>query len=455
MLKRKAFKKLIEWKQQESKKALCIVGARQVGKTTLVRQFGQKYYQNFAEINFITNSRAKDIFESSLDANTIITNLTAFLQKPLEPGKTLILLDEIQECPKARTAIKFLVEDGRFDYIETGSLLGTKSNNVKSFPVGFEEIYRMYPMDFEEFLWANKVQDSTIEYLNACYKDLTPITKSIHETMNKLFYSYIVVGGMPAVVADYVTNHDIGRVIKDQRDILEQYRLDTTKYSNRNQQAKIKTIFDSIPSQLSEKNRRFYVNTLEPNARLLRFENCFKWLEDAGIALPCYNITQPVVPLQLNLKHSLFKLFMSDCGLLCAASMDNIQLDLLNGKVDVNMGSILENVIAQQLKSNEFNLYYYDSTKLGEVDFVVQNGSHIELLEVKSGADYKNHPALNRIMAVKEWKLDKATVLCRGNIEKIGNITYLPWYFIMFMRVNNIPQGMIYEVDTSSLNTKY
>ena len=231
MLRRKAYDKLLERKAADKRKALCIIGALQIGKTTLIREFGRANYENFVEINFVTDENAQKIFDGSLDANTLITNLTAYVRKPMEPGKTLVLLDEIQKCPNARTAIKFLVEDGRFDYIESGSMLGVRHKEVKSYPVGFEEIYRMYPMDFEEYLWANGVQQETIDYLRSCYRELKPVTESVHDTMNRLFYSYVVVGGMPQVVQTYVDTHDIGKVIANQQEILEQYRLDIAQYA--------------------------------------------------------------------------------------------------------------------------------------------------------------------------------------------------------------------------------
>lgn len=451
MLKRKAYEKLINWKNSEKKSALCIIGARQIGKTTVIREFGNKNYKNFIEINFITDKDAKDIFADSLDAQTIITNLTAYTKKEMTPHKTLVLFDEIQECPEVRTAIKFLVEDGRFDYIESGSLLGVKYNDVRSYPVGFEEIYRMYPMDFEEYLWANGVQQSTVDYLKNCFETLTPVTASVHNTVNKLFYSYIVIGGMPEAVRLFTETHDVGKVVSYQNEILEQYRQDISKYSKDSNKMKIKAIFDSIPSQLNDKNRRFYINSLGRNTRLSRVDNSFKWLDDAGVALPCYNLTAPQLPLQLNERHSLFKLFMNDTGLLCAACMDNIQLDILNGKLEMNMGSILENVMAQLIKANGFNLSYFDSNKYGEVDFVIQNGMHIDLVEIKSGKDYKRHAALDNILNVHEWKFNRAYVFCKDNIQTNGTVTYLPWYMIMFLRPAQIPQNFKYEIDLSEL----
>lgn len=452
LLKRKAYDRLLKWKNSDVRKALCIIGARQIGKTTLIREFAKENYEYFVEVNFVKEPKAKEIFSGNQTADDIITNLTAFKMQPMEPGKTLILFDEIQEYPDVRTAMKFLVEDGRFDYIESGSLLGVKFKDITSYPVGFEEIYRMYPMDFQEFLWANGVQNSTIEHLENCFKTLSPISESVHNTLNKLFYSYIVIGGMPEAVQTYVDTHDIAKVIHYQNEILKQYRLDISQYSKESEKIKIQAIYDSLPSQLNDKNRRFFVNAVDKNARLERYENSFKWLADAGVALPCYNISEPKAPLKLNEKHSLFKLFMNDVGLLCAACMENIQFDILNGNLDINLGSILENAMAQQLKSNGFSLRYFDSSKYGEIDFVIQNGLKTRLVEIKSGNDYKKHKALDNIRTVSEWEFESSTVFCKGNIETNDNVTYLPWYMVMFFTPAQPPKEFKYEIDLSALN---
>ena len=352
MLKRKVYQELLKWKENTEGKALCIIGARQIGKTTLIREFGKNEYEHFAEINFVTDEKAADIFNDRLTAEVIITNLTAYLQTPLEPGKTLILFDEVQECPAVRSAIKFLVEDGRFDYIESGSLLGVRYKEVRSYPVGFEQIVPMYPLDFEEYLWANGVQDKTLQYLKNCYDRRERVSDSVHETLCKLFYSYLVVGGMPETVQIYIDTHDIAKVVQNQRSILELYRLDIAKYAEGSDKAKIKAIFDSIPAQLNEKNRRFKLNSINASARHIRYEDSFNWLADAGVALPCYNVTEPQAPLQLSEKRNLFKLYMNDVGLLCASCMENIQFDLLMGNVEINMGSILENAFAQCARSS-------------------------------------------------------------------------------------------------------
>jgi len=451
MLKRKAYDKLLDWKNRNKKPALFIYGARQIGKTTLIREFAKEHYENFVEINFILDDNAKLIFSGKYDADTIISNLTAYVRKPLVPGKTLILFDEIQACPEVRTAIKFLVEDGRFDYIETGSMLGVMYRHVRSYPVGFEDVYQMFPMDFEEYLIANGVQPETIRELKICYDKDKPVPAVIHETIIKLFQTYIVVGGMPQVVQTYVDTHDIGRVIETQNSILAQYRLDISQYARSTEKVKIKSIFDSIPAQLNDKNRRFVLSQLDENGRMNRYENCFIWLSDAGVALPCYNITAPQAPLQLNEKRNLFKLFMGDIGLLCAACMENIQFGILNGDLSVNMGSILENTMASQLKSNGYSLYYFDTKRHGEIDFVIQNGTHIELVEVKSGKDYKKHNAMDNIRDVSEWKIEKSYVLCNDNLHAENGIKYLPWYMIMFIKPDKIETGTIFEVDISNL----
>lgn len=452
MLYRKVYDKLLDWKNTPRRKALCIIGAHQVGKTTVVRQFGNEEYALFVEINFITQPDAVRIFDGSLDAKTLIAKLTAYTQSKMLPGKTLVFLDEIQACPNARTAIKFLVEDGGFDYIEACSIPCEKHKEPGSLPVGFEKVVYMYPMDLEEFLWANGVPKATIQYLKNCYDSKTPVLDSVHATMCKLFYSYIVVGGMPDVVQTYVDTHDIAKVISRQSEILELYRQDIVPYASESDKQKIKAIFDSIPSQLNEKNRRFKLNAVSSSARQERYAESFNWLSDAGVALPCCNVEAPQPPLRLKEKHSLFKLFMSDTGLLCAASMENVQFGILNCDLQINMGSILENMIAQQLKANGFFLNYFDSKRYGEIDFVIQNGMSIELIEAKSGNDYKKHSALTKVMGIEEWEFQRATVLCKGNIETVNGVHYLPWYMIMFMTSYQPPKEMKYELDLSALN---
>lgn len=444
MLYRKAIEKFEEWKKKENKKALLVTGARQIGKTFLIREFAHKNYENFVEINFVTQESAKLIFKGDLNADSIIQGITAFTKQKLEPGKTLIFFDEIQECPNARTAIKFLVDDGRFDYIESGSLLGVQYKTVKSYPVGYEHIVQMFPMTFEEFCIACGVQKSTFKLLEDCFNNLEPVAESIHNTMKQLFQVYVIVGGMPAVVQEYVISHDIAKVVEIQKDILSLYRQDIAKYSEKDRE-KISTIFDNIPSQLDSKNRRFKINSIRSTARMERYEESFVWLKDAGVAIPCYNVVAPQVPLKLNEQSNLFKLYMADSGLLCASCIDNVQFSILNGDLSVNMGSILENVYAQELNSKNFEVYFLNK-KFGEIDFLIQNSGKVIPLEIKSGTDYKKHAALNNVLAVEEWKLNKAFVFRSGNVEKEENIVYLPWYMVMFIKKDEIQKNMKFEV---------
>ena len=444
MLYRKAIEKFEEWKKKENKKALLVTGARQIGKTFLIREFAHKNYENFVEINFVTQESAKLIFKGDLNADSIIQGITAFTKQKLESGKTLIFFDEIQECPNARTAIKFLVDDGRFDYIESGSLLGVQYKTVKSYPVGYEHIVQMFPMTFEEFCIACGVQKSTFKLLEDCFNNLELVAESIHNTMKQLFQVYVMVGGMPAVVQEYVISHDIAKVVEIQKDILSLYRQDIAKYSEKDRE-KISVIFDNIPSQLDSKNRRFKINSIRSTARMERYEESFVWLKDAGVAIPCYNVVVPQVPLKLNEQSNLFKLYMADVGLLCASCIDNVQFSILNGDLSVNMGSILENVYAQELSSKDFEVYFLNK-KFGEIDFLIQNSGKVIPLEIKSGTDYKKHAALNNVLAVEEWKLNKAFVFCSGNVEKEESIVYLPWYMVMFIKKDEIQKNMKFEV---------
>ncbi|MGN0893408.1 MAG: ATP-binding protein [Succinivibrio sp.] len=450
MFYRHLYNQLLDWKKKQKRVALCIFGARQVGKTTLVRNFAKDNYRTFIEINFALEPDLKKCFDHSLSADSIISNLTAFFAKEFPAHETLIFFDEIQECPKARTAIKALVEDGRFDYIESGSLLGARIKEVPSLPVGFEEHLTMYPLDLEEYALALGVEQKIINRLKASFEELTPVNQVLHETFLKIFYSYMVVGGMPAVVDEYIRSRDIAKVLNVQRQILDMYRQDISKYAYTGKD-RIHAIFDAIPSELEAKNRRFVLTDLNKYARMTRFENSFLWLYDAGVANPCFNVTQCTHPLKLNEKRNVFKLFLSDTGLLGGCCEDNIQFPLFNGDMGVNLGGVLENMIAQQLKANGFALHYYDSLKIGEIDFIVEKDSQIIPIEVKSGKDYKRHRALDKLLEIKEWQLNKAYVLCGSNTEVDGRIVYLPWYMIMFIKQTEIPSNSIMNIDLSAL----
>lgn len=450
-MERTVWKELEEWYRTGPKTALFVTGARQIGKTYILREFGKKNFEHFVEVNFLKTPDAAKVFEGAKDADSIITNLTAFLGQALEPGKTVIFIDEIQECPDARTSIKFLVEDGRFCYMESGSLLGVNYKNVKSYPVGSETEIQMYPMTFEEFCRAAGMQDTTFEYLRECYETGSVVSDSVHSTMLNLFRYYVVVGGMPAAVQAFIDSRDIGRVTQVQNDILALYRKDIGQYTKEDIRVKVVDIFDRIPSQLDEKNRRFLLSSVSTNARQREYEEAFLWLSHAGVGLPCYNLNEPTVPLKLNEKRSLFKLFLNDTGLLCASGMEHVQFDILQGDLSVNMGSILENVFAEELTAAGFDLRYYNRKKLGEVDFVVQKGSRVIPVEVKSGKDYTVHAALDNMLNVEEWNLNESIVFCMGNVERTEKTTYLPWYMVMFFRQDRMPDHMVVDLDLSGL----
>lgn len=445
MLYRKFYDELVKWYNQEKKLALLIDGARQIGKTTLIRQFAKDYYgDNFVEINFINTPSAKEIFVGDLSVDGIISKLTLFLRRPLTPHKTLIFFDEVQECLEVRTAIKFLVNDGRFDYIESGSLLGINYKEIKSYAVGYEENRTMYPMDFEEFAIANGIQQSTFDMLRNCYERRVPVDEFVHKQMMQLFTYYVIIGGMPAAVQEFVNSKDMGRVVGIQSDILKLYRKDITKYTTTGKE-KITLIFDTIPAELNAKNKRFMLSDLAKSARMDRYESYFNWLTDAGIALPCYNLAEPKQSVAINKQHNLFKFYMADTGLLCAMCSGDVQYQIVNGNYGINEGSIMENMFAQQLKSNGFNLYYFDKQKVGEVGFIVEQHAELVPVEIKSGKDYKSHRALNNLLAVDEYKLKESLVFCIGNIEAEDKVVYLPLYMIMFFRKENMLNKIVFK----------
>lgn len=432
---------LQEWKANPSRKALLLSGARQVGKTFAVRAFGKENYKVFVEINFVESPAAKAIFEGDLSAETLIMGLTAYSGTALQPGETLIFFDEIQECPWARTAIKFLVEDGRFDYIESGSLLGVTSQHVDSLPVGYEDELRVWPLTFVEFARAAGIQQAVIDEARSACEEGREVNAAVHDKLLRAFHIYMAVGGMPAAVQEYASSSDLARVLEIQRGILALYRQDVAKYAPN--KAHVNAIFDAIPAELSKKNKRFKLTDLAKTARMERYESDFMWLADSGVTLPCYNVTAPVTPLEVNRQHNLFKLFLCDTGLLSAASVGAVQFDLITGKVEVNQGAFLENVLAQQLAANGFRLFYYDKSKIGEIDFLLQKGPKVVPLEAKSGKDYTAHRALDKFMAVGEWELEEAVVLCSGNVRLEGRVRYLPWYAVAFIEQDHLPASFV------------
>lgn len=431
-LKRKIISTLTEWKNSTNKIALLIAGARQVGKTTTIREFGQSEYKNFVEINFEKTPSAMEAFAGNRDAETIYSNLTMLGYGPFVPGQTLLFLDEIQSCPNARTAIKFLVEDGRIDIIESGSLLGINYKDVSSFPVGFEQEVKMYPLDFEEFLWASGITDDIIGKLRKYYDTNTPVPAFMHEQMMKLFRQFLIVGGMPQAVNSFVTGIDFKKTLTIQRNIMMSYRNDIAKYADREKHL-AKMVFDQIPQQLCKQDKRFILADLEKGASQRKYGDATMWLADAGIAYFSFNVSKFELPFSFSEKRNLYKLFLHDTGLLCSTSLDRIQFEVMNGKIDINEGYLTENFVAQELVKKGINLNYYDKKSRQELDFVYQDEGKISVIEVKSGNDYKRHASLDRIIESDSDKINKAIVFSKFNIETIDNVTHLPFYMLMFL----------------------
>ena len=431
-LKRSVTQTMAEWHGDRARKALLVTGARQVGKTFAIREFIKERYESALEINFIETPQAKAIFDGDLDASTLVANLTAFSGRPLRPGHSVVFLDEIQECPRARSAVKFLVDDGRFDYIESGSLLGVLYRDVPSLPVGYENIVRMCPLGLREFYTALGIQPETLDLVEECYLRKREVPEAIHGRLMRMTRLYLACGGMPAAVDKLVQTQDLAQTLAVQRDIAELYRQDIARYAPN--KPHVKAIFDAMPSEIVGTNKRFTLRDLAPTARMERYASDFMWLVDAGVALPCYNVRAPELPLALNEQHSLFKLYPCDVGLLGAMLEQSVQFELVQGNAGVNNGALLETLAAQELFANGYALRYFDKSKYGELDFVLPGSGCALPVEVKSGASYRRHKSLDKVMAVEEWGIAQAVVFCPGNVATAGGVTYLPWYMLMFCK---------------------
>lgn len=445
MLKMKITERLERFFSDDGRYALLVDGARQVGKTFIIEDFARRRYENFIEINFVKTPSAKRIFENVEDENDILEKLSTFSRKGLIRGKTLVFLDEVQECPEAVTYIKFLVQDGTCHYILSGSLLGVELKNVRSVPVGFMDEVKMYPLDFEEFVLANGEREELIAAARKSWEERRPLDRLYHERLSKLFRLYLVVGGMPAAVQRYLDTHDISAVVKEQEQILVEYRKDITKYDKENS-LRIREVFERIAPELNKKNKRFYVNSVKPGERTERLEDEFVWLKEAGVAIPSYVVDEPVVPLVLSKRSSLFKLFMNDVGLLAASYMDGIQLKILNSELDINFGSVYENAVAQELFAHGFSPSYYASREHGEIDIVLEMNGKVLPVEVKSGKHYKRHRALNRVMSQAEYGIKEAIVFDESALKAENGVFYAPVYMVMFLKKDMLPDKMIYTV---------
>lgn len=451
MLARKIDKILDEFFDRKEKKALLITGARQIGRTFSIREFGKRY-PSFVEINFLENKTARSLFEEATGSEEILLRLSMLADTPLVPGETLIFLDEVQECKEMVTAIKFLVEEGSYQYVLSGSLLGVDLKDIRSVPVGYMDIVEMYPLDFEEFAVANGVSERVLKVLREAFEKEVEVDSIIHDKMMELFRLYLIVGGMPAVVKKYLETNNLQEVIREQKSILEAYKKDIGKYDPQNK-LYLEDIFELIPSELNSKNKRFILKNLNENFKFSRYSNSFVWLKDAGVALPAFCVEEPKVPLLLSKATNLFKLFLADVGLLAAMYMDNIQIKVLNREADINFGSIYENAAAQELKAHGFELYYFNSKKQGELDFLVEQGGAVLPLEIKSGKDYSKHAALNHVLENEHYRIPKAYVFHNGNVSRKGKVIYYPVYMLMFVQKEEELSNPIYKLDLDVLTS--
>lgn len=440
MLKRKIYQYLLDWKSVKQRECLLIKGARQIGKTYIVEQFGAAEYESFIEINFVRHPSLKEIFEGDLDAAEIYKRMTAHLPGiRLIEGKTLIFLDEIQRCAKARTALKFMAEDNRFDVIATGSLLGLhygqddddEVDEVESIPVGFERQVTMYSMDFEEFLWAYGYDENTINYLHSFFTSLSKVPEDINRKFETILREYIVVGGMPEVVAAFVKNKDFGEVQAVQEKILAAYDDDIALHAKGAEKIKVRACYDSLPKQLARENKKFKYSEVEKKATARKYGNSITWLKDANIAHLCYNVYEPFLPLNANGKENEFKVYVNDTGLLMARYGMQTKLAVLTGKILGNAkGGIYENLISDMLVKRGYGLNYYktDSSTM-EIEFIIEKNGEVVPVEVKAGNT--STPSLNRYLELYHPSL--AYKLIDGNIGTNGVKITLPHYMAMFL----------------------
>lgn len=448
MLKRKIDRYIRNY-YDTTRNALLITGARQIGKTYSIREFG-KSFKSFVEINFIDHPEAVDVFKGAKSSADILLRLSAMTTIPLIKGETLIFFDEVQKCPDIVTAIKFLVDEGSYRYILSGSLLGVELKDLRSEPVGYMGVKDMYPLDFEEFISCVGINDKVIDSLRTAWERRTPVDDFIHTKIMELFRLYLVVGGMPAAVNKYIESNNMQEVMIIQQDIIRLYKRDIAQYDPDNK-LYIEEIFNLIPPELNAKNKRFILKRLNENAKFERYQNSFLWLKNAGVALPVYNVEEPRIPLLLSRSRNLFKLFQNDIGLLAAQYAEGIQLRIIKGDKDINFGSIYENAVAQELVAHGLEPYYYNNKKRGELDFVIELGGKVLPIEVKSGKDYDTHRALSNIMDCREYDLLEAIVFNNDNLRKDGKIVYAPIYMVMFMERNNAAPTF-YKVDLSGLD---
>ena len=437
MLKRKIEQKLKDWKAAENRRPLIIKGCRQCGKTFSVLDFAKKNYKHVVYLNFYENPDYASVFAGALDVDTIVMMLSALLGRKavFESGSTVLILDEIQECPEARTALKFFRTDGRYDVIGTGSLPGVKGygKEPKSVPVGSETVIDMYPLDFEEFLWANGISDPVIEMLKKCLENETPVPEALHSRMRQLLLQYAVVGGMPDAVQTFVDTKRMDEVLQIQRDIVRSYEDDMIKYAEKKDKSRIRECFQSIPKQLSRENKKFQYSVVKKGSTASKYAGSLQWIEDAGIIVRCCNLNITELPLDGNAKEDVFKVYMSDCGLFVSMLEDGTQYDILRGNLHGYKGAIFENLIADIFGKMGRKLYYFHKDSGLEVDFVIRYKGQCTLVEVKAATG--NTKSTRTILHHPEkYHVSHAIKLGDSNVGRDGQLLTLPLYMAFLLK---------------------
>ena len=442
MYKRKIESFLLEWKNTPNHKPLVIKGCRQCGKTSSVVAFAKKHYKHVIYIDFHEQEQLCALFAGSLSVDYLTMAISAsvpgaqFVQK-----QTCLVLDEIQNCPRARSSLKFFMQDGRYDVICTGSLLGVsgyksadqiKAEDQATIPVGAETIVEMYPMDFEEWLWANGINQQVLDFLRKSLQEETSITGDIHQRLRQLLLEYVVVGGMPEAVKTFFATHDMNQVCQVQRHILNGYRDDMIKYARAEDKPRIRECFDSIPRQLSKDNKKFTYSLVRKGGRSKEYISCLQWIEDAGIIRRCYNLQMPELPLSGNSIQDCFKVYMADTGLLVSMLDDGTQGDILQGNLWTYKGAVYENLVADILGKMGRKLYYYQKESGLEIDFVMRYKGECTLLECK--ANTGNAKSVKTILSHPDkYHVHAAIKLGDYNIGRSEQLLTLPLYIAFLL----------------------
>lgn len=461
MLKRKIETYLAEWKKSETRKPLVIKGMRQCGKTYIVRKFANENYENVVYVNFILEPDKKSAFTGNIDVDTIILNLSAMIKgSRFIEGKTCIILDEIQECREARTALKSFQIDGRFDIIATGSLLGVKgygksrkkkdeSEGQDSVPVGYETVIDMYPLDFEEFLWANGISDAVIDAVRSCFESEKAVPDGIHKVMMDLLYRYIIVGGLPEVVNCFLETRNIELIYKLQRSLITEYEEDMVKYADEADKPHIRECFESIPKQLAKENKKFQYSVVRKGGRASQYAGSIQWLEDAGIVRRCYNTRITELPLDGNAVEDCFKVYVTDIGILVAMLDYGTQADILKGNLLGYKGAVFENLMADFLCKSGQKLYYFHKDSGLELDFLVRLNGECVVLEVKARTGKSKSMAT--VLRNKDvYHVNSAIKLGQYNVGRDGEVLTIPLY-MGFLVKDKLTDVIIPEIDLSLL----